>query len=260
MNEWTDERTDGWMERDKRPRVGQTSFRNVPQCPTDKTGQASTHGTNAPRRIPANVAGFRPPPVQPLPVRPAIAATVRASPATFGRIRRQSIENGLASRPPFRPCPRPSETRRALCKPSATVCNAISGKRPATWQPCNRSGLSAISGKPSAVAIYPATSNAAPPSNAANVRQGFRRTSRRPIRQHRTRQTCRRIRRQSIRQPFDRGATYPATVCQLPPSNAATYPATLNAATVRNRSRRIPANVSRDRAPPVSHSAAVPSH
>ena len=87
-----------------------------------------------------------------------------------------------------------------------------------------------------------------------------------PVRQpfdrgkHRTRQTCRRIRRQSIRQPFDRGATYPATVCQLPPSNAATYPATLNAATVRNRSRRIPANVSRDRAPPVSHSAAVPSH
>ena len=49
---------------------------------------------------------------------------------------------------------------------------------PATRQPRNRSGLSAISGKPSAVAIYPATSNAAPPSNAANVRQGFRRTFR----------------------------------------------------------------------------------
>ena len=68
---------------------------------------------------PRPCAGFRPPSVQSLPVRPAIAATVRASPATFGRIRRQSIENGLASRPPRRPCPRPSETRRAFCKPSA---------------------------------------------------------------------------------------------------------------------------------------------
>ena len=93
-------------------------------------------------------AGFRPPSVQPLPVRPAIAATVRASPATFGRIRRQSIENGLASRPPFRPCPRPSETRRALCKPSA---------------PClqrNQRQASAGSGQgfrqASAVATYPA--------------------------------------------------------------------------------------------------------
>ncbi len=84
--------------------------------------------------IPANVAGYCPPSVQPLPVRLAIVATVRASPATFGRIRRQSIENGLASRPPRRPCPRPSETRRALCKPSATVCNAISGKRPQPWR------------------------------------------------------------------------------------------------------------------------------
>ena len=57
--------------------------------------------------IPANVAGFRPPSVQPLPVRPAIAATVRPSPAPFSRIRRQSIENALASRPPLRSCPRP---------------------------------------------------------------------------------------------------------------------------------------------------------
>ena len=42
--------------------------------------------------------------------------------------------------------------------------------------------------------------------------------------------------RPAIRQPFDRGATYPATVCQLPPSNAATYPATSNAANVRRPS------------------------
>ena len=114
--------------------------------------------------IPANVAGFRPPSVRPLAACLAIAATVRASPATFGR---NSDENGLASRPPRRPCPRPSETRRALCKPSATVCNAISasrggfvgnierGERAApvsgqgfrqavAVQPFDRSGLSAI--------------------------------------------------------------------------------------------------------------------
>ena len=143
--------------------------------------------------IPANVAGYCPPPVQPLPVRPAIAATVRASPATFGRIRRQSIENGLASRPPLRPCPR-ARLKRAVRFASRPrpVCNAISASRPA------------------------------------------------------------------IRQPFDRGATYPATVCQLPPSNAATYPATSNAANVRRPSafrrgdrgeHRTPRRIRRHRVP-----------
>ena len=155
---------------------------------------------------------------------------------------RHRYPSALQSRQPFAPVPRrlagfvasPSKTALQAVRRSAHVRARL--KRAVRFASRPRPVCNAIS------ASRPA------------IRQPFDRGK------HRTRQTCRRIRRQSIRQPFDRGATYPATVCQLPPSNAATYPATLNAATVRNRSRRIPANVSRDRAPPVSHSAAVPSH
>ena len=38
--------------------------------------------------------------------------------------RRKRAENALASRPPSVPCPRPSEMRRAFCKPFSTACNA----------------------------------------------------------------------------------------------------------------------------------------
>ena len=68
------------------------------------------------------------PPVYP-PATSNAPRRIRRHRAPLARLNR--AENALASRPPFRPCPRPSETRRALCKPSATVCNAISGKRPA---------------------------------------------------------------------------------------------------------------------------------
>ena len=122
--------------RDKRPHMGQTrraGFR--PMC-----------------------AGFRPPPVQPLPVRPAIAATVRPSPATFSRIRRQPIENGLASRPPFRSCPRPSETRRAFCKPPAPRLQRNQRKpsgNPATVRPWQTSNAANV--PPDSSPVYPAT-------------------------------------------------------------------------------------------------------
>lgn len=76
---------------------------------------------------------------------PAVRATVARPPcnrrnrSTLARLNR--AENGLASRPPLRPCPRPSEMRRAFCKPSATVCNAISASRPATVRAaCQRFG------------------------------------------------------------------------------------------------------------------------
>ena len=56
--------------------------------------------------------------------------------------RRKRAGNALASRPPPVPCPRPSETRRAFCKPFSTVCNAgkDSPARPAPdsgkpWRP-----------------------------------------------------------------------------------------------------------------------------
>ena len=149
--------------------------------------------------IPANVAGYCPPSAPPLPVRLAIAATVRASPATFGRYR---AENGLASRPPRRPCPRPSEMRRAFCKPSAPRLQHNQRKPSgdvATVQP-----FRPVSGS----TVRPwRTSNAAPDS-AATVRQSFR--------QHRT--------RRPIRRPCASRKPWRFDVCRVPlPANVAGY-------------------------------------
>ena len=188
------------------------------------------------------------------------------------RIRRQSIRRPF-DRGEHR-TPRHHRTRRP-CRDRAPMI-------PATWRPCNRSGLSAISGKPSAVAIYPATSNAAPPSNAANVRQGFRRTFRQCQRRpcaplmshfanvtfchHRTRQPRRACQQsaQAVRQhrtrranlsgkpwrfdvPPDSSPVYPATVRPWRTSNAAPPSNAANAPRPRNRSgdRSTVANIER---------------
>ena len=126
---------------------------------------------------------------------PAVRSTVARSPCNRGNrstlARLNRAENGLASRPPLRPCPRPSEMRRAFCKPSATVCNAISASRPAgspasvrrpSAPPVSgsevRAGfrpMSAATVRASGLSAIPATSNAPRPvslsGNAATVRQ-----------------------------------------------------------------------------------------
>ena len=167
--------------------------------------------------IPANVAGYCPPSVQPcaacqrfdrprrIPanvcrIPPAVRSTVARSPCNRGNrstlARLNRAENGLASRPPLRPCPRPSEMRRALCKPSATVCNAISASRPQPWRTWN----------------------------AATVRNRSRRRIRR---QHRTRRA-------------DSSPIYPPATIErgdrAPPVSGSPVPASVRQR--RNRSRR----------------------
>ena len=128
------------------------------------------------------------------------------------RIRRQSIRRPF-DRGEHR-TPRHHRTRRP-CRDRAPMI-------PATRQPRNRSGLSAISGKPSAVAIYPATSNAAPPSNAATA-----------------------PRLSAI------SASRPATSNAAPPSNAANAPRRLSAVRqfrqASGNAATVPANVSGNR-------------
>ncbi len=164
-------------------------------CPPSVQPCAACQRVDRPRWIPANVAGFRPPSAPPLPVRPAIAATVRASPATFSRIRRQSIENGLASRP------RPFATQSA-----ASVRNRGEhrGKRPpvATIERGNRSTVRQSIRQ--AVAV-----RRAPPVSGSEVRAGFRRdrvpdSGKRPAT----------VRRLSAVRPSapDSSATYPAKI------------------------------------------------
>jgi len=133
---------------DKRHTVGQASFRFVPGTKRDKRLSLGQNGTSvttwdkprrhhrtprpgcaalvAPRqsiRRPFAASRFRP--VSDSGDRSTVRALV--APWLRRRIRhhrRKRAENALASRPPSVPCPRPSEMRRAFCKPFSTVCNA----------------------------------------------------------------------------------------------------------------------------------------
>ena len=117
-----------------------------------------------PRRIPANVCRILPA------ARPTVGRLPcnRGNRSTLARLNR--AENGLASRPPFRPCPRPSETRRAFCKPSAP-CLQRNQRRP-----------SAGSGQGFRRNIERGRNRGEHRGNRSTVR----RIRRQPIRQHRT--------------------------------------------------------------------------
>jgi len=141
-----------------------------PFAPRNRSGQCQPQPFNRAPRLSA----FRPSAPdsgQCRRILPAVRSTVARPPcnrrnrSTLARLNR--AENGLASRPPLRPCPRPSEMRRAFCKPSATVCNAISGKRPQPWRTSRQASASRHHRTPpDSSPVYPAMI----PASRATVR------------------------------------------------------------------------------------------
>ena len=131
----------------------------------------------------------------------------RGNRSTLARLNR--AENGLASRPPRRPCPRPSEMRRAFCKPSAPRLQHNQRKPSgdvATVQPFRPvSGSTVRPWRTSNAATYPATVRQLLPSNAPPVPASVRQSG-----EHRGQ-----YQRQAVAVRRAAGSVRRSTVCRL---------------------------------------------